>query len=308
MTIGTADETVASVRGFTRFYTRRLGVLQEALLGSEFNLPEARIVYEVALGQRVTASDLAGELDLDAGYLSRLLKGLERRGFLTRKVAETDARQSILKLTGKGRREFAKLNARSDLEVGKLLEPLGASGRTALRTALATAKALLGANNGHSQCVFRDLRPGDMGWIVHRQALLYALEYGWDKTFEALAAKVGGAFIETFDAKYERAWVAEIDERIVGSVFLVKKTKTVAKLRLLYVEPDLRGQGIGHRLVEACIAHARKLGYKRMTLWTNDVLTAARRVYETTGFELVHSEPHRSFGKDLVGETWERDL
>jgi DNA-binding MarR family transcriptional regulator/N-acetylglutamate synthase-like GNAT family acetyltransferase len=308
MTIGTADATVASVRGFTRFYTRRLGVLQEALLGSEFNLAEARIVYEVALGQRVTASDLSGALDLDAGYLSRLLKGLERRGFLTRKVAEGDARQSLLKLTGKGRREFEKLNARSDLEVGKLLAPLGASGRTALRTALATAKALLGAHNGHCQCIFRDLRPGDMGWIVHRQALLYALEYGWDTTFEALVAKVGGEFIENFDAKYERAWVAEIDERIVGSVFVVKKSKTVAKLRLLYVEPDLRGQGIGQRLVEACIAHARKLGYKRMTLWTNDVLTAARRIYETTGFELIHSEPHRSFGKDLVGETWERDL
>ena len=219
-----------------------------------------------------------------------------------------DARQSILKLTTKGRREFDKLNTRSDLEVGKLLEPLGASGRKALRTALATAKGLLGGNGRQSQCSFRDLRPGDMGWIVHRQALLYAQEYGWDNTFEALVAKVGGEFIENFDAKCDRAWVAEIDERIVGSIFLVKKTKTVAKLRLLYVEPDLRGQGIGRRLVEACITHARKLGYKRMTLWTNDVLTAARTIYEATGFALVHSEPHRSFGKDLVGETWERNL
>jgi DNA-binding MarR family transcriptional regulator/GNAT superfamily N-acetyltransferase len=308
MAIRTPDETVASVRGFTRFYTRRLGVLQEALLGSEFNLPEARIVYEVALGHRLTASDLAGDLDLDAGYLSRLLKGLEQRGFLTRNASETDARQSILKLTAKGQREFDKLNARSDLEVGKLLEPLGASGRKALLTALATAKGLLGDNSQQSPCIFRDLRPGDMGWIVHRQALLYAQEYGWDNTFEALVAKVGGEFIEDFDAKCERAWVAEIDERIVGSIFLVKKTKTVAKLRLLYVEPDVRGQGIGRRLVEACITHARKLGYKRMTLWTNDVLRAARTIYEATGFELVHSEPHRSFGKDLVGETWERDL
>ena len=308
MAIHTPDETVASVRGFTRFYTRRLGVLQEALLGSEFNLLEARIVYEVALGQGLTASDLATDLDLDAGYLSRLLKGLERRGFLTRNASQSDARRSILKLTAKGRKAFDKLNSRSDLEVGKLLEPLGAPGRKALRTALATAKGLLGHNSGQSQCSFRDLRPGDMGWIVHRQALLYAQEYGWDNTFEALVAKVGGEFIETFDAKYERAWVAEIDERIVGSSFLVKKSKTVAKLRLLYVEPDVRGQGIGRRLVEACITQAQKFGYKRMTLWTNDVLTAARTIYEATGFTLVHSAPHRSFGKDLVGETWERDL
>src|SRR4029450_7786677 len=298
MTIRTPDETVASVRGFTRFYTRRLGVLQEALLGSEFNLPEARIVYEVALGHRLTASDLAGDLDLDAGYLRRLLKGLEQRASLTRNASETDARQSILKLTAKGRREFEKLNTRSDLEVGKLLEPLGASGRKALRTALATAKGLLGDNSRQSPCIFRDLRPGDMGWIVHRQALLYAQEYGWDNTFEALAAKVGGEFIENFDAKCERAWVAEIDERIVAPIFLVQRTKTVAKLRLLYVEPDVRGQGIGRRLVEACITQARKLGYKRMTLWTNDVLRAARTIYEARGFELVHSEPHRSFGKD----------
>jgi len=147
-----------------------------------------------------------------------------------------------------------------------------------------------------------------MGWIIHRQALLYAQEYGWDNTFEAMIAKVGGEFIETFDAKCERAWIAEIDERIVGSIFLVKESKTVAKVRLLYVEPDVRGQGIGRRLVEACIAQAQKLGYKRITLWTNDVLTAARTIYQATGFELVHSEPHRSFGKDLVGETWERDL
>jgi len=308
MAISTPDETVARVRGFTRFYTRRLGVLQEALLGSEFNLPEARIVYEIALGQRLTASDLASDLDLDAGYLSRLLKGLEQRGFLTRNASETDARQSILNLTAKGRKQFEKLNTRSDLEVGKLLEPLGASGRKALRTALATAKGLLGDSSRQFHCRFRDLRPGDMGWIIHRQALLYAQEYGWDNAFEAMIAKVGGEFIETFDAKCERAWVAEVDERIVGSIFLVEKSKTVAKVRLLYVEPDVRGQGIGRRLVEACIAHAQKLGYKRMTLWTNDVLTSARTIYQATGFELVHSEPHRSFGKDLVGETWERDL
>jgi DNA-binding MarR family transcriptional regulator/GNAT superfamily N-acetyltransferase len=308
MAARTADETVATVRGFTRFYTRRIGVLQEALLGSEFNLPEARIVYEIALSEALTASDLATDLALDAGYLSRLLKGLQQRGYLRRSPSDSDGRQQILELTSKGRHAFEAINARSDLEVRKLLDPLAHPERAVLRSALATAERLLSDRSGKTDCRFRDLEPGDIGWIVHRHAVLYAREYGWDRTFEAMVAKVGSEFIEHFDAGSERAWIAEIHGRIVGSVFLVKKTKTIAKLRLLYVEPDVRGQGIGRRLVETCIAHARKLGYKRMTLWTNDVLTAARAIYEATGFELVHSEPHRSFGKDLVGETWERDL
>src|SRR5262245_14238382 len=308
MAARTSDETIASVRGFTRFYTRRIGVLQEALLGSEFNLPEARIVYETALREGLTASDLAADLALDAGYLSRLLKGLEQRGYLNRSTSDTDGRQQILELTNKGRREFECINARSDLEVRKLLEPLQTSERAILRSALATAERLLSDKNGKAECTFRDLVPGDIGWIVHRHALLYAQEYGWDHTFEAMVAKVGSEFIENFDPTCERAWIADINGRSVGSVFLVRKTKTTAKLRLLYVEPDVRGQGIGRRLVETCIAHAGKLGYKRMTLWTNEVLTAARAIYEATGFELVHSEPHRSFGKDLVGETWERAL
>lgn len=308
MAARTADETVATVRGFTRFYTRRIGVLQEALLGSEFNLPEARIVYEIALSEALTASDLATDLALDAGYLSRLLKGLQQRGYLRRSPSDSDRRQQILELTSKGRHAFEAINARSDLEVRKLLDPLAYPERAVLRSALATAERLLSDRSGKTDCRFRDLESGDIGWIVHRHAVLYAREYGWDRTFEAMVAKVGSEFIEHFDAGSERAWIAEIDGRIVGSVFLVKKTKTIAKLRLLYVEPDVRGQGIGRRLVETCIAHARKLGYKRITLWTNDVLTAARAIYEATGFELVHSEPHRSFGKDLVGETWERDL
>jgi DNA-binding MarR family transcriptional regulator/GNAT superfamily N-acetyltransferase len=308
MSTRTSDQTIATVRGFTRFYTRRIGVLQEALLGSEFNLPEARIIYEIALREGLTASDLAADLALDAGYLSRLLKGLEQRGYLNRSMSDRDGRQQILELTRKGRRGFESINARSDLEVRKLLDPLGTPERAVLRSALATAARLLSDKNGKAECTFRDLEPGDIGWIVHRHAVLYAREYGWDHTFEAMVAKVGSEFIENFDPKCERAWIAEIDGRIVGSVFLVRKTKTTAKLRLLYVEPDVRGQGIGRRLVESCIAHARKVGYKRMTLWTNDVLTAARAIYEATGFELVQSEPHCSFGKDLVGETWERAL
>jgi DNA-binding MarR family transcriptional regulator/GNAT superfamily N-acetyltransferase len=283
-------------------------VLQEALLGSNFNLPEARIVYEIALREGLTASDLAADLSVDAGYLSRLLKGLEQRGYLKRSTSDADGRQQILELTNKGRREFESINARSDLEVRKLLDPLRAPERAVLRSALATAERLLSDKNGKAECTFRDLEPGDVGWIVHRHAVLYAQEYGWDHTFEAMVAKVGSEFIENLDPKSERAWIAAIDGGIVGSVFLVRKTKTTAKLRLLYVEPDVRGKGIGRRLVETCIAHARNLGYKRMTLWTNDVLTAARAIYEATGFELVHSKPHRSFGKDLVGETWERAL
>ena len=308
ITTRTSDETIAAVRGFTRFYTRRIGVLQEALLGSEFNLPEARLVYEIALRDGLTASDLAADLALDAGYLSRLLKGLEQRGYLRRNASDTDGRQQILELTNRGRREFEQINARSDLEVHKLLEPLQAPERALLRAALVTTERLLSNKSAKVECRFRDLAPGDIGWIVHRHAVLYAREYGWDHTFEAMVAKVGSEFIENFDAKCERAWIAEMEDRIVGSVFLVRKTKTVAKLRLLYVEPDARGRGIGRRLVESCIADGRKFGYKRMTLWTNDVLTAARAIYEATGFELVHSEPHRSFGKDLIGETWERDL
>jgi GNAT superfamily N-acetyltransferase len=251
---------------------------------------------------------LAADLDLDAGYLSRLLKGLEQRGFVTRIPSDADARQNFLSLTGKGRREFEKINSRSNVEVGRLLERLGASDRKALRTALTTAERLLNRDKQQAVCTFRDLQPGDVGWIVYRHAALYSEEYGWDNTFEALVAKIGGEFVEQFHPKWDRAWIAQIDGRIVGSVLLVKKTKTIAKLRLLYVEPDARGQGIGRRLVDACIAHARHLGYKRMTLWTNDVLTAARAIYEAAGFELVHSEPHHSFGKDLIGETWERDL
>lgn len=309
MTAASLDHAVASVRRFTRFYTRRTGVLQEALLGSAFTLPEARVVYEIAVRDRTTASDLVTGLDLDPGYVSRLLKSLEQRGFITRRASDTDARQYLLALTPSGRRAFSQINRRSDLEVQKLLEPLGARDRTRLVAALSTAEALLSRERpAEPQCTFRDLRPGDLGWIIHRHGALYAAEYGWDGTFEALVAKVCAEFVETFDPAKERAWIAELDGRIVGSIFLVRKTDEVAKLRLLYVEPDARGHGIGRRLVENCIAHARAVGYRRMTLWTNDILTAARRIYQSVGFKLICSEPHHSFGKDLVGEAWELEL
>lgn len=303
------DETVAQVRRFTRFYTRRIGVLQGALLGSAFNLAEGRIVYEIAVSPGTTASGLAARLDLDPGYVSRLVKGLERRRFLVRRVSEADRRQQVLELTPKGRAAFAAIDRRSDEEVGELLRPLTAPGRTRLAGALATVEELLSDGpRAAPACTLRELRVGDIGWIVHRHAVLYAREYGWDWTFEAMVAKVGAEFIENFQPANERGWIAELDGRPVGSVLLVAKSDAVAKLRLLFVEPDARGHRIGRRLVEACIEHARALGYKRMTLWTNDVLLAARRIYETTGFTLMRSEPHESFGQRLVGETWERDL
>lgn len=302
------DDAIASVRGFTRFYTNRLGVLQEALLGSNFSLPEGRLVFEIAHAERPTASDLAAGLNLDAGYVSRLLKSLEARKFLTRTTSETDGRRSILAVTAKGRNEFAKINARSDAEVARLLEPLSASERIELRNALATVQRLLSPLPAAPEVTLRSLRTGDVGLVVSRQAVLYAQEFGWDGTFESMVAKVGGEYIERYDPKSDAAWIAEIDGRMAGSVFLVRKSRNVAKLRLLYVEPGARGHGIGRRLVETCMQHARTLGYKRMTLWTNDVLTAARAIYVKAGFELTESEPHHSFGKDLVGETWERDL
>ncbi|RTL71512.1 MAG: GNAT family N-acetyltransferase [Hyphomicrobiales bacterium] len=301
------DETVTAVRRFSRFYTRRIGVLQEALLGTDLSLPEGRIVFEIALAERTTATDLANDLGLDLGYMSRLLKSLEQRGLVVRTQSETDARQSILALTAKGRKAFDRINRRSDEEVRQLLAPLTQADRKALATSLGTAERLLGGTK-NAECTLRDLRPGDIGWVIHRHAALYAQEYGFDATFEVLVARVAADFVEKRDPAWERAWIAEVDGRIVGSVFLARKSKTVAQLRLLYVEPDMRGHGIGRRLVEACMAHARALGYRRMTLWTNSILTAARAIYQSNGFALTKSEPYHGFGRDLVGETWERDL
>ncbi|MCB1478735.1 MAG: MarR family transcriptional regulator [Rhodobiaceae bacterium] len=307
--MSTKDETVARVRHFSRFYTAWIGVLNEAMYDSDLKLGEARIVYEIAHRDETIASQLSGDLGLDPGYLSRIIKTLEQRGYVSRKPSTRDARRQILALTAKGRSQADTLNARSDEQVMRLLEPLGSTDRAALRGALATAERLLAGRPGTAPvCLFRDPKPGDISWVLHRQAVLYSREYGWDEHFENLVIRIGGEFIGSFDPERERIWIAEMGGKVVGSVFMSKASDSVAKLRMLYVEPDARGHGIGRRLVEECMSHARRTGYTRMTLWTNDVLTAARSIYEKAGFELVRKEAHEEFGKPMFGETWERDL
>jgi DNA-binding MarR family transcriptional regulator/GNAT superfamily N-acetyltransferase len=304
------EERVVAVRRFNRFYTRKIGVLHEGLLGSPMSLTEGRVLYELAQRGSATASQLAGELALDSGYLSRILAGFEKRGMLEKRPSAEDARQLILGLTDQGREMFATIDARSHEEIAELLRPISDTDQARLITALATVETVLGGAQkaGAPSYILRTHQPGDIGWIIHRHAVLYAEEYGWDETFEALVAKIAAAFIENFDHRRERCWIAERDGEIVGSVLLVKDTPEVAKLRLLYVEPKARGLGVGSRLVAECIGFARRSGYRRLTLWTNDILVSARRIYEAAGFSLVREEPHHSFGRDLMGQYWELSL
>jgi DNA-binding MarR family transcriptional regulator/predicted GNAT family acetyltransferase len=303
------EARIAAVRRFNRFYTQKIGVLREGLHESPFSLAEARVLYELAHRPPLTASALAKDLALDAGYLSRILRRFEARGLVARARSEMDGRQSFVALTEAGRTAFAPLDRGSRKEIGALLETLAEPAQHRLVAAAQTIEDLLGAGPAREEpYLLRPHRPGDMGWVVHRHGVLYAEEYGWDESFEALVAEVAAEFIKGFDPKRERCWIAEKDGAIVGSAFLVRKSDEVAKLRLLYVEPCARGVGLGRRLVEECIRFARSAGYRRITLWTNSVLVAARHIYEDAGFALVASEPHRSFGHDLVGETWERDL
>jgi DNA-binding MarR family transcriptional regulator/GNAT superfamily N-acetyltransferase len=304
------EERVVAVRRFNRFYTRKIGVLHEGLLGSPMSLTEGRVLYELAQRGSATASQLAGELALDSGYLSRILAGFEKRGMLEKRPSAEDARQLILGLTDQGREMFATINARSHDEIAELLRPVSDTDQARLITALATVETVLGGAQtaGAPSYILRTHQPGDIGWIIHRHAVLYPEEDGWDETFEALAAKIAAAFIENFDHRRERCWIAERDGETVGSVLLVKDTAEVAKLRLLYVEPKARGLGVGSRLVAECIGFARRSGYRRLTLWTNDILVSARRIYEAAGFSLVREEPHHSFGRDLVGQYWELPL
>jgi DNA-binding MarR family transcriptional regulator/GNAT superfamily N-acetyltransferase len=303
------SQRVEAVRRFNRFYTKQIGVLQEGLLESPFSLSEARVIYELAHHEQTTATELGEDLGLDAGYLSRMLSDFHKDGLIEKQPSEADGRRNLLSMTEHGVEAFRVLNAASRSDVGTMLSELSEEEQAQLVEAMHAIEGLLGAQ---AECgvpyLLRPHQPGDMGWVVHRHGVLYAREYGWDERFEALVAEIVAGFIQNYDPKRERCWLAEKDGEIVGSVFLVSKSKTVAKLRLLLVEPKARGLGIGKRLVEECVRFARLVGYRKITLWTNDVLDAARHIYEKTGFCLVHEEPHHSFGHDLVGQTWELKL
>lgn len=303
------DARVDAVRRFTRFYTLYAGVLHRRLLDSPFSLTEARVIYELAHHETATAAELAGELGLDSGYLSRILKRFEKQGLIEKRPSEHDGRASLLSLTAAGQAAFATLNARSRAENAAKLERLGVAEQIEVVAAMETIQARLAEPRPRrTPYILRPHQVGDMGWVVHRQAVLYAEEYGWDETFEALVARIAADFIDNFDPQREHCWIAEMDGEVVGSAFVVRQSARVAKLRMVYVEPRARGHGIGQRLVDEAIRFARRRGYRSLTLWTNDILVSARRIYEAAGFRLIKEEQHHSFGKDLVGQNWELDL
>jgi DNA-binding MarR family transcriptional regulator/GNAT superfamily N-acetyltransferase len=300
------EDAIASVRHFNRFYTKQLGVLNEGLLESPFTLAEARIIYELANRDKPTATELGNALGMDAGYLSRTLRSLETRKLLSRKTSSTDARRSYVTLTAKGRKEYESLDRLSRNQIEEILNDLAPVEQKCLLSAMALIENTLVKKSEEEtySYVLRQPEPGDMGWVVQSNGTLYAQEYGWDENYEALVAQIVAEFVKNFDPKRERCWIAEKDGENVGSVFLVRESDDVARLRLLIVDPKARGLGIGKRLVEECTRFARRVGYKKITLWTNSVLLAARNIYEKAGYELVKSESHHSFGHDLVGETW----
>ncbi|MBA2963173.1 MULTISPECIES: bifunctional helix-turn-helix transcriptional regulator/GNAT family N-acetyltransferase [Ramlibacter] len=300
---------VQALRGFNRFYTRRIGVL-EPYLGGDLSLTEVRVLYELAHRDQPTAAEVGRDLGFDAGYLSRILRRFEERGWLQRVPSPADARQSLLRLTESGHAAFAPLQQRSRDEAAALLDPLPPSRREQLVAALETVQRLLDDQpvTTPRTVVLREPRPGDMGWVVEQHGALYAREYGYTTEFEALVADVAAGLIRSFDPAWEKGWIAEIDGERVGSVFVVRKSATVAQLRLLILTPAARGLGLGGRLVDTCIAFARDKGYRKLVLWTNGQLEAARAIYTARGFRLAHSEPLAAYGQQLVGETWELPL
>jgi len=300
---------VRAVRAFNRFYTRRIGVLQRGVLRSPYSLTEVRVLYELANGSDLAATDIQRLLGLDPGYVSRILRNFERSGMLLRERSKNDGRRSLIRLTARGRKVFAGLNARQSSDVKKMLQSVPDPAREALVGSMQKIQKVLNGNLTEGGKVsLRTHRPGDMGWVMFRHGILYNSEYGWDERFEALVGEVVVNFIKDFDAARERCWIAELDGERVGSIFLVKDTATVAKLRLLLVEPVARGHGVGKLLVSECIDFARKAGYRQLTLWTNSVLDAAHHIYESAGFELIKEEKHTRFGKGLTGQTWSLDL
>ena len=300
---------VSAVRAFNRFYTQRIGVLQRGVLQSPYSLTEVRVLYELANGPDLTATEIQRLLGVDPGYLSRILRNFERSGMLLRQRSQKDGRQSLIRLTAQGRKVFAALNARQSRDVQRMLQSVAAPAREKLIGSMQTIQKVMNGNPTEGGKVsLRTHRPGDMGWVMFRHGVLYNSEYGWDERFEALVGEIVVSFIKDFDATRERCWIAELGGERVGSVFLVKDTANVAKLRLLLVEPAARGHGVGKLLVSECIDFARKAGYAKITLWTNSVLDAARHIYEATGFKLVKEEKHSRFGDKLTGQYWELAL
>lgn len=309
MVTQTSEERIDAVRHFNRFFTRQIGVLREGLLHSPYSLTEARILFELARLEHVTASDLCRKLGLDAGYLSRILARLEQQGIMEKVRSDDDGRQRLLRLTSEGKNAFALLDQRSRDEVSEMLNDLSEEDQQRLLKAMQTIESVLDTGLKFSGPFFlRPHEPGDMGWVTHRHGVLYTQEYGWDQRFEALVAQIVADFINNSNPAREHCWIAEMGGEIVGSVFVVQGSETVAKLRLLLVEPKARGLGLGTRLVQECIRFARRSGYQKLMLWTNSVLLEARHIYQKAGFTLVAQEEHHSFGHDLIGETWELTL
>ena len=300
------QEHIHAVRRFNRFFTRQIGVLREGLLHSPYSLTEARIIFELANQSNLTASNLCEELGLDAGYLSRILNKLEQQNLIEKSRSDEDGRQRLISLTTEGQNAFTFLDNRSNDEISEMLGELKESERVHLIEAMHSIENILDHGFKYAEPFYlRHHEPGDMGWVIHQHGLLYNQEYRWDESFEALVAQICAGFINHFDPQKERCWIAEIQGERVGSIFCVKESEDVAKLRLLLVVPKARGLGLGTRLVKECIRFARRSGYQKLTLWTNDVLVEAREIYKKNGFKLVKEEHHHSFGQDLVGQNWD---
>jgi DNA-binding MarR family transcriptional regulator/GNAT superfamily N-acetyltransferase len=302
------EDRVAAVRAFNRFYTARIGVLRDGLLRTSHSLTEARVLYELGQREVTEVADLRRELDIDAGFLSRLLARLQTNGLVARERSSDDARRQRVRLTDEGRAAFAELDRRSADEIGAVLRALSEDDQTRLVASMDAVRDVLTQAPPSTGFVLRAPRPGDLGWIVQRHGALYAQQYGWDESFEALVARIVADYAEHHDPRRETAWIAEVDGEPAGCVLCTRREDDVAQLRLLLVEPRARGRGIGARLIEECLRFAQRAGYDRITLWTNDVLHEARRLYERAGFELVESAPHHAFGHDLVEQTWARPL
>jgi DNA-binding MarR family transcriptional regulator/GNAT superfamily N-acetyltransferase len=307
---GIAEARIATVRGFNRFYTRQIGVLRKRFLDSPFSLGEARVLYEIASGRAPTASDIGRALDLDAGYLSRVLRQFEKRGLVQREASASDGRQSHLTLSPRGRKAYAPLERASQRDTGTMLDRLTPTDQLRLIAAMTTIQTMLGGKPEATErrYTLRAPAPGDFGWVVKRNAELYAQEYQWTEPFEGVCAQIVADFANKCDPKRERCWIAEMDGENVGCIFLAKETESLARIRLLLVDPKARGLGLGAKLTGEAIRFARRAGYKKITLWTHSVLTTARHIYQKAGFKLTRSEKHKSWGRPVVSEHWDLDL